>query len=185
MTRSASTLPVSAVACYHVGTGAFLGVLRLRLIEALPRGVGRHGLGEQGVPGGAARTVSPEIAWHPAPDAPSGLSRALEIAWGSLRAEDLHTGLLDTLVQGNGHASSAVAEALGTSDGDASDGGVAFIECYPWERPRASLADALRVQAFHGKAIRSDLRARFAAEINPVEDADAAVVPRRGLPLAG
>jgi hypothetical protein len=83
------------------------------------------------------------------------MERELEGLFSTLTCSDSALGLLENLVAGGG--------ALGQPGNGRSDErtDVVFLECYPWEKPRRLLDDALRALVFHGKAIREDLRNRL------------------------
>ena len=150
--KSGPLLPMSAVACYQKTTGLFLGVVRLRLLEALPREVGRHAFEPTF---GDTRPVRPDLQWRPSPEVPDAIARELEGLFSNLSCSESALGLLENLVAGGGtleHPGSGRSE-------ERTD--VVFLECYPWEKPRRLLDDALRALVFHGKAIREDLRKRL------------------------
>lgn len=134
-------LPLSAVACYQKTTGEYLGVVRLRLLEAFPLEVGRHAFE---TPTGRANVARPDLHWKPSPDIDPPLAAELERLFSRLAESDSPVSLLQSLLAGT----------PGETD-------FVFLECYPWERPRRLLNDALRALSFHGKAIRADLQSRL------------------------
>jgi len=150
-------LPISAVACYDLDEGTLLGTVRVRLIESLPVSVGRHGIADEPA---ARLLVHQELEWRPAPNG------------NPQRSEQLATLLK---AQGNLPVGASSPDAATGPDVfalldafTAQEARVVFLECYPWERPAPHLADAVRLQAFHGKPLREDLRIRFAAVLEDV-----------------
>ena len=146
LNKRVATLPLCAVACYSARSGALLGVLRLRLIEALPQDVGRHAAPFEGDAAGFSSGHRADIQWRPRTDGPLHDTEVLASTFRALQETRGGADLLDGLAAGL--RPEGIHPALEV---------IVFLECYPWERPRTLLASALEAHAFHGKSIRSDL----------------------------